>query len=879
MTDNVDYNDLKRLIKIRTTRGQGEALTIPGHENEAKALHTFENEFYTELKDQHQRVDLFVQSKAGEVQRRLVHLDKQVGHLQQRYASHPTGKISVKRLERFSRAEEAVEKAGEEIQSLARFVGAQRLAFLKLLKKYRKWTGSPGLETRFRKKVLDKPGAFSTRDFQPLLTQYTNVLVAVRAPFEHGADAVPAQPNSKNPQKDVLSELDGDSSRAPKSPAQHTSPHDRAISRNATSIAAEIQNACQERSDIEFDTALATSPLGRSGGKASYWVHPDYLVELHVLLLQYTRLWRTAGPNPGNPTNNGSGRQSRRESTNANGNGLISGGEDDAGLVICDELENFARRRSSAPISDAGESVGTVPEKAFATIRYNSNGEAVLAVDTSSPNAASLRAPDTFAIIKLKRKAVRHLFNSAEPQCTADRLLRDEHSRGNYQEGDDLRSIRRWLPGYQEIQPLVQVQCKRTRFVGLRNGEAGGMWATLDRDILMRRTTEGFFSSKDGDLAFVDPEGSEWSRFPFAVLEVRFEGNFGTAFLDVLDKTHLTERIRGFLMGAHAVATLCKPQGMPPPYWLPALDQDIRKIPAAVKTTLSCESSSRQSPSPASAHRTSTSATSVGDRPTSSGFSAPPIGSSATSIWEIPESVPQKALKKERRRREDRPLHQQIQQPSHRRYWNEYDDGDETSDNEPFAIYINPNTSTSFPGFSTVSKAASSLAPQAKHSLKRVKSWLGFSDGPHSKTSLLIDGAASPEDNSDLEASPIDPLINRHRSYRRYSTFRDRYVVDHGFQGRESLLRRCCITFFIASYVLLILAFCLTSVGRRKAIFKVDVGVITGVVFSLVFAIAGVGCTLKQAEKVGYLRRAIMFAALMVVCVGTGVLLAGVVDG
>ncbi|CAL8581902.1 hypothetical protein XPA_007582 [Xanthoria parietina] len=181
---NVDYNDLKRLIKVRTTRGQGEALSIPGHGNEAKALKAFEHEFYRELADQHQRVDLFVHSKAGEISRRLAHLDSQVGQLQQRYALLQPGKIPVKRLERYSRAEAAAEKAGEEIKSLARFVGAQKLAFVKILKKYRKWTGSPTLDSRFRTKVLDQPAAFSNRDFGSLLNQYTQILAAVRAPFE-----------------------------------------------------------------------------------------------------------------------------------------------------------------------------------------------------------------------------------------------------------------------------------------------------------------------------------------------------------------------------------------------------------------------------------------------------------------------------------------------------------------------------------------------------------------------------------------------------------------------------------------------------------------------------------------------------------------------
>lgn len=69
--DNVDYNDIKHLIKIRTTHGQGQARAIPGIDGEAKAFHEFEDELYRELRDQHQRIDLFVQSKSGEIARRL----------------------------------------------------------------------------------------------------------------------------------------------------------------------------------------------------------------------------------------------------------------------------------------------------------------------------------------------------------------------------------------------------------------------------------------------------------------------------------------------------------------------------------------------------------------------------------------------------------------------------------------------------------------------------------------------------------------------------------------------------------------------------------------------------------------------------------------
>lgn len=69
--DNVDYNDIKHLIKVRTTQGQGQAKNIPGSNNEVKQLQAFEDELYGELYEQHQRVGLFVKSKSGEIGRRL----------------------------------------------------------------------------------------------------------------------------------------------------------------------------------------------------------------------------------------------------------------------------------------------------------------------------------------------------------------------------------------------------------------------------------------------------------------------------------------------------------------------------------------------------------------------------------------------------------------------------------------------------------------------------------------------------------------------------------------------------------------------------------------------------------------------------------------
>ena len=67
--DNIDYNSLKHYIKVHTTKDQARAITILGHSD--AALLRVEDELYLELCRQHDRVDLFVASKADEISRRL----------------------------------------------------------------------------------------------------------------------------------------------------------------------------------------------------------------------------------------------------------------------------------------------------------------------------------------------------------------------------------------------------------------------------------------------------------------------------------------------------------------------------------------------------------------------------------------------------------------------------------------------------------------------------------------------------------------------------------------------------------------------------------------------------------------------------------------
>jgi hypothetical protein len=54
---------------VHTARDQATAIAIPGQEN--TRLRKFENGLFLELCQQHERVDMFVKSKADEVTRRL----------------------------------------------------------------------------------------------------------------------------------------------------------------------------------------------------------------------------------------------------------------------------------------------------------------------------------------------------------------------------------------------------------------------------------------------------------------------------------------------------------------------------------------------------------------------------------------------------------------------------------------------------------------------------------------------------------------------------------------------------------------------------------------------------------------------------------------
>ena len=71
ISDNIDYYDLKRTIKLHTSSDHTKPQTIPTTQNITRAAQDFEDGFFSELKGQHKRVNEFVHVKYGEITRRL----------------------------------------------------------------------------------------------------------------------------------------------------------------------------------------------------------------------------------------------------------------------------------------------------------------------------------------------------------------------------------------------------------------------------------------------------------------------------------------------------------------------------------------------------------------------------------------------------------------------------------------------------------------------------------------------------------------------------------------------------------------------------------------------------------------------------------------
>ena len=212
------------------------------------------------------------------------------------------------------------------------------------------------------------------------------------------------------------------------------------------------------------------------------------------------------------------------------------------------------------------------------------------------------------------------------------------------------------------------------------------------------------------------------------------------------------------------------------------------------------------------------------------------------------------------------------------KYWNEYDDGSEAGDaNEPYTIYINPDTESSFLGAKTIVYVISQLGSKAKIPLEKIRGWLGQHDSGGERRPLFSDRQdmyfSPPPDETGTDVDDDASLSDFPSGYEPYyATFPS--VSDQKLaKNRERLLFRGTIASFMAAFLLLFIAALLAVTGRHRLRVEVDAGVIVGIVASLLFATLGFTAMLCRRTPLGILHVTCVSASFLTICILSGFLL------
>jgi len=344
---NVNYNELKRLIKLRTSSGVALPLTIPGQG--ISRWEDLEKELFSLLKDQHDNITLFLRSKQGEIERRLTYLERQVRIAQHAVAGN-TSDRPVLQARKYQRLVQEAEDIGDDILNLSRFAAVQKTAFRKILKKYRKWTGSTTLQQRLDVEVFSlNPIRVDYADYlERLAIQTTIITDKLAGPIPTGRTRKPAG--------------------RPRLSTAAPAPQKASITR---------LNEAAAHSPLLFDATLSSVPYGEYAGSAFYWIHPDNLDEARALLLRHMRDLR--GPATLSRANSATsftseGRQSVIATTHT---------------VLFDNAQRFTHDTSTVK-----------PSKIALSARWSEEQDATVTLSALAPSV-----PDTQVLI-LRRKEI-----------------------------------------------------------------------------------------------------------------------------------------------------------------------------------------------------------------------------------------------------------------------------------------------------------------------------------------------------------------------------------------------------------------------------------------------------------------------------------------
>lgn len=343
---------------------------------------------------------------------------------------------------------------------------------------------------------MDSQGSFTKVDLGPLLDEWAQALQAVRTLYEERM--------SRSNSVRGFQTLDRRDSQQVKN-----------------SLPEEVEEIVRSGTAAEFDTLLATLPLGKDGKNAVYWIHPDNVVELQVLLLQYVRTcgsdrWTGSMSTP-------SRKMSLPTTPTSPSQGYFWAVEHNAHSIYADNLEDYMKQQSSKTVEEREDTLGIMVQNAKVTAKWATDDSAIVSV-----KAVSRRSTEPYRL-PIKRKYLKAFFDTDSTFDSRKATVPSVDVKEAQQEIDDMRN---WLVGHKEVRPLATLACNRTRFVDLTPDNTGVLLAALDKDVEF--ASPNLHSNFDSGEA-----GQDVTKFPFVVLRVRQEGNHANSLVHALDQNHL----------------------------------------------------------------------------------------------------------------------------------------------------------------------------------------------------------------------------------------------------------------------------------------------------------------------------------------------------
>lgn len=822
-TDNVDYDEIKQFIKENTRKeNKTSPVGIPGQVGTEESRSQFEDELYDILKEQHQRINLFIKSKYGEIERRIGALRYQLRQLVASKAWRPYD------TQKYTRLGQEANNVGGEIQSLSRYVSTQRMAFRKLLKKYRKWTGSTSLEVRFDSDRFPKIDAKTfVPQFDQILSSFAEIQTLLKQSWR----------------------------REQKSSQLRDQVHDRRQQHPSlgTSLV-DIQHAFKQGKVVEFDARFSMIPTNRRGGTAKYWIHNDNLFEVRVRLLREME-YSSANSNApivrqssgGSLANN---RIGRSPSTLEQNGAFVQS-------VIVDDLDRVRRDQKGATVGLAEYSIDSSPTEAALVVSRGSGAEAAIV-------ARRMADWDVPSIICCDRSEVSESLPNLEAA-----LSEEPSSIKNLKSTSkgDIQKIKKWLAQHPKNEPLASITSRRSRLQGLHSDVDSAFWAILDTNVRIEPRKARSELAEQG-------AAQQGASFPHATLEIRWEGKSRRPeIVKNLDESHLAERIRGFSTEAYAIYVLYTSWNSAPPVWAPLLEHDIRKLPP--------KQDRRRFRKDRSALTTESSTQSSAGGPASSVFSAGAIQSSATSIGEPDLATADEAAARSSPKHFHKTNGRKQNEPSKlKRYWNEFDD-EEHQRNE-YTVLVDPDASS--PGVELLS----SIFHRAKSLFSRDKSPDNDEENARKPLLSLLNNRDTSSTNDDDDDSSSEETVPHYGTISKAQTrarsspqLRRRHRTSRRRRRERTLLHTYLACYIVALLLLLasslLEAYASGSLPHKpphkspnRNVANLHAAAAVGVGFSLVFACVGTLLVARREDRLSWAHRVAGWLGLMVV-VGWGV--------